>query len=259
MPKTECVTENPLYQVLHHELLSKAAPGRPTRQAPRMLVAMLKSIEQLVVKEGELPYIRLHAGGPCCRTGQACDSMTKGASNSHQLESPSWGSRGASLAQKRRAQTRQFCAGRSWFDSICYVSEPHWLEAGRKIMKQIADFERDYLMPAPSQNFRGARRMELRYDAGVAIQNRVLSLMTCEGSRLIPPQLTGFWTPHSGISFMPSCCAALQFTKDQRNYLGRWSAEVSDRYARVAVLRIRTLQGAVVTSIQNTCPSPTAC
>ena len=41
-------------------------------------------------------------------------------------------------------------------------------------MKQIEDFERDYLMPAPSQNFRGARRMELRYDAGFAIQNRVL-------------------------------------------------------------------------------------
>ena len=50
---------------------------------------------------------------------------------------------------------------------------------------------------------------------------------------------------------MPSCCAALQFTKDQRNYLGGWSAEGSDRYARVAVLRIRTLQGAVVKSIQT--------
>ena len=112
-------------------------------------------------------------------------------------------------------------------------------------MKQIADFEHDYLMPAPSQNFRGARRMELRYDAGFPIQNRVLSLTT-----LIPPQLTGFWTPHSGRTFMPSCCAALQFTKDQRNYLGGWSAEGSDRYVRVAVLRIRTLQGAVVKSIQ---------
>ena len=45
-------------------------------------------------------------------------------------------------------------------------------------MKQIADFERDYLMPAPSRNFRGAPRMELRYDAGFAIRNRVLSLTT---------------------------------------------------------------------------------
>ena len=74
-----------------------------------------------------------------------------------------------------------------------------------------------------------------------AIQNRVLSLTT-----LIPPQFMGFCTPHSGRSFMPRCCVALQFTKDQRNYLGGWSAEGSDRYARVAVLRIRTLQGAVV-------------
>ena len=76
-------------------------------------------------------------------------------------------------------------------------------------MKRIADFERDYSMPAPSQNFRGSRRMELGYDAGFAIQNRIFSLVLCEGSQLIPPQLTGFWTPHSGRSFMPSCCAAL--------------------------------------------------
>ena len=59
-PKTECVTEHPLYQVLYHGLLSKAA-GRPTRQAPRTLVVMLKSIEHLVVRESELPYIRLYA------------------------------------------------------------------------------------------------------------------------------------------------------------------------------------------------------
>ena len=61
MPKTECVTENPLYQVLYHELISKAAPGRSTRQASRMLVAMLGAIEQRVVDEGELPYIRLYS------------------------------------------------------------------------------------------------------------------------------------------------------------------------------------------------------
>ena len=61
MPKTECITEKTLYQVLYHELLSKAAPGRPTRQAPRLPVATLRSIERLVVNEGELPYIRLHS------------------------------------------------------------------------------------------------------------------------------------------------------------------------------------------------------
>ena len=53
-PKSECVTENPLYQVLYHELLSKAAPGRPTKQALRMLVAMLRSIGQLIMREGEM-------------------------------------------------------------------------------------------------------------------------------------------------------------------------------------------------------------
>ena len=135
-------------------------------------------------------------------------------------------------------------------DSSCFVATSTWLEEGWQVVRQIANFERDYLLPAPCKNFKGCRRMELKYDAGFALQNRIVSWLTLEGSAHIPPQLTGFWTPHSGRSFMPSCCAALQFPLGQRNYLGGWSAEGSDRYARVAALRIRSLQGAVVRSIQ---------
>ena len=218
-PQTECVTKNPLYQVLYHELLSKAAPGRPTRQAPRMLVAMWRSIERLVVNAGELPYIRLYAWWWILLQNWA--TLRCGDHRSIEFASVRVSPQGlqARLTRSRTTGPDKTVLCRPVVVD-CYVSEPHWLEAGWKVTKQIADFERDYLMPAPSQNFRGARRMELRYDAGFAIQNRVLSLTTCEGSRLIPPQLTGFWTPHSGRSFKPSCCAALQFTKDQRNYLG---------------------------------------
>ena len=49
-------------------------------------------------------------------------------------------------------------------------------------MRQIASFERDCLLPAPSKNFRGCN-------------NRIVSLLTLEGSARMPPPLTGFWTP----------------------------------------------------------------
>ena len=106
MPKTECITENSLYQVLYHELLSKAAPGRPTRQAPRMLVAMLRSIDRRVVNEGELPYIRLYSWWTLLQNWATLRF------DDH---------RGIEFASVRVSQlglqarlTRQFCADRSW-------------------------------------------------------------------------------------------------------------------------------------------------
>ena len=181
MPKTECVTENPLYQVLYHELLSKAAPGRATRQADRMLVAMLGAIEQLVVDEGELPYIRLHSWRTLLQNWATLRfddhrGIEFASVRVSQLRLQ------ARLTRSKTTGSDKTVLGRPVVvDSICFVSEPRWLEAGWKVMKQIADFERDYLVPAPSRNFRGARRMELRCDAGFAIQNRVLSLTTCGG------------------------------------------------------------------------------
>ena len=94
------------------------------------------------------------------------------------------------------------------------------------------------------------QKIELKYDTGFSMQHRIISLLLLEGSALVPPQLTGFWTLHSGRAFMPSGCAALQFPRDQRNYLGGWSAEGSDRYARTAMLRTRSLEGSVVKSIE---------
>ena len=159
MSKTECITENPLYQVLYHELLSKAAPGRPTRQAPRMLVAMLRSIERLVVNEGELPYVRLYSWWTLLRFDDHRGIEFASVRVSQQ------GLQARLTRSKTTGSDKTALCRPVVVDSISYVSEPLWLEAGWKIMKQIADFERDYLMPAPSQNFRGARRMELRYDA----------------------------------------------------------------------------------------------
>ena len=50
---------------------------------------------------------------------------------------------------------------------------------------------------------------------------------------------------------MPSSTAALQFPSEEGNFLGGWQAQASDRYARVARLRVQNMQKAVVQSIQR--------
>ena len=50
---------------------------------------------------------------------------------------------------------------------------------------------------------------------------------------------------------MPSCATALGFEKSQRDFLGGWSAQGSDRYARIAKLRIGNMQKAVIRAIHS--------
>ena len=50
---------------------------------------------------------------------------------------------------------------------------------------------------------------------------------------------------------MPSSTAALGFPQEERNILGGWQAQASDRYARVAKLSVRNMQKAVVQTIQK--------
>ena len=104
------------------------------------------------------------------------------------------------------------------------------------ITSRIGAFSRDYLIPA----------LELMYEIGCAVQNLVMSLLKLNGTNIFPVPVTSFWTPYSNRSFLPSCCAALDFSKEERDYLGGWS-QVSDWYARI----FSNLQRAVARTIQQ--------
>ena len=114
------------------------------------------------------------------------------------------------------------------------------------MLTSIADFQRDYLLPAPATNYQGCLRREIRYDTAFAIQRKVLSSQKIGGEG--PLQ---FWTPHSGRTFMPSATAALGIEKGERNYLGGWSAQVSKR-------RISNMQKMVINSLQQNFHNPLA-
>ena len=59
-------------------------------------------------------------------------------------------------------------------DSFCYWTESRWMHAGWTLLKELAAFPRDYLMPAPTTNYQEFLKIELRYDTVYVIQNRVL-------------------------------------------------------------------------------------
>ena len=57
----DSVTSNPLCSVNFHEMLSKAIPGKPSKQEPRMPVALILAIETFLMDTSNLPYMRLYA------------------------------------------------------------------------------------------------------------------------------------------------------------------------------------------------------
>ena len=54
-------TSTQLYMVIYRELRAAALLGRPSKQAPRMHVSMLRVLEKVVKDTGLLPFIRVYA------------------------------------------------------------------------------------------------------------------------------------------------------------------------------------------------------
>ena len=60
-----------------------------------------------------------------------------------------------------------------------------------------------------------------------------------------------FWSSHSGRNFLPSAAAALNVEKSDRDMLGGWTAQESDRYNRVARVRIQAVQALVARTFSD--------
>ena len=110
---------------------------------------------------------------------------------------------------------------------------------------------RDYLLPMPSGYYKGCVRRELRYDTAHALQIKVLQGLKVRGEPLLSQQTAQYWTPHSGRNFLVSAASAVGVSKPDRDMLGGWAAQQSDRYIRVSRSRIMHVQKQVVTALTN--------
>ena len=103
----------------------------------------------------------------------------------------------------------------------------------------------------PTSNLRGCKCAELQYHTAFAIQSQVIAHSAYNGRRIFTSATQHYFTPHSGRNYLPSAAAVLNFTKSERDVLGGWSSEGSERYARVAKHRISAVQRAVAKALHN--------
>ena len=246
MSLSERRTKSKLYDVILRELLSTALPGKPAKQAPRFPIKVLTVVESFVVDDTKPAYMRMYAWWVLLQnwctlrfsdTGASARELSKRVQDSGPC---SW------KGQRRLAGTRTCKCDHCTSTQRVSSSTPVGSGLG------LAPQDRDFLLPGPSPGLQSCTKVELRYDMGFAIQGRLLAqLSDATQHHVIPHPAVHFWTPHSSRTFMPSATSALGFPKSDRDYLGGWAAENSDRYARVARLKIQTMQKAVVQSISN--------
>ena len=197
--------------VIYKEMLSSATPGRLSKQAPRMLITMIAALENLVSEVDTPPYLRVFAWWLLLQNWSTLRF------SDHRGLLPSWvllreGSFSASITQSK---SRPVVVG-----AACFLLVPDWLTQGWSFLTSIADFQREYLMPAPSNNYQACIRRELRYDTAFLQSSENYWHRLKIGGEQPLQHIAKFWTPHSGRTFMPSATAALGVDKGERDYLG---------------------------------------
>ena len=101
-----------------------------------------------------------------------------------------------------------------------YVHLKNWLAVGWDLLQKGAPHDRDYLLPAPSNNFLGFKTKELKYSTAFAAQTHIISMARFRGLRVFECSTGHYYTPHSGRNFMPSAASVLGFVKSDRDILG---------------------------------------
>ena len=115
----------------------------------------------------------------------------------------------------------------------CYVRKTDWSSCGWRLLSTRQIF-RGLLAPDASGNL-----------TGCLPQRRVVDVLSSGQEKLFTRGAGHFWTHHSGRNVLPSAAAALNVEKSDSDMLGGWMAQKSERYNRVAKVRIKVVQNLV--------------
>ena len=162
-------------------LLATSLGNRTLKQAPRFPIVLLVAFEELLSDENQPCYFRIIAWWLLLQS-----RGTLRFADHREIEPKlvkfvggTWTatlSRSKTLGADKEVRSRLLVV-----DSEAYFRNRAWLEQGWSLLSTKAPFERDCLLPAPSNNFRGVQCREPRYDRAFAVQTRLKWLLNYRG------------------------------------------------------------------------------
>ena len=203
------------------DLLTSALPGNPPRQAPRYPTVLLAALEDTVMS-WELPiFWRVLSWWLLLQSWRT-----------HRFDDDFW------LCANRRAGIRNGALGEvNEVESVwtrqktdlprlivdhfsAYVHQKSWLVTGWQLLEKKAPYSRDYLLPAPSNNYKEFKNKDLKYHAAFAIQSQIIALASYRGQRIFRSNTGQFYTPHSGRTLYALGIRSAQLQQERSRHVG---------------------------------------
>ena len=252
------LTDSAMYVVALEELMSQASPGQPPRQAPRFPTLLLAAFEDMVMAGDKPVFLRVLSWWLLVQSWGTLRFDDHRGLLPRDFVVTSTGLQARLTRSKVSGSDKHLNFRTVIIHPSEYIQRKDWLSVGWNLLQNGAPHERDYLLPAPTNNFQGFKIKELKYSTAFAVQTHIISTATYRGLRVFENSTGHHYTPHSGRNFMPSAAAVLGFAKSERDILGGWSAEGSQRYTRTAKYKIAQMQIAVASTFKNSEPDQLA-
>ena len=216
------LTQRALYGTVYKELLATATPGREPRQALRIPVLILEGLEFTVMDQTSVFHLRVYAWWvllQCWATLRFSDHRGLNPGRDFLVEGNKLVAkltRSKTIGEDKKLRYRMVLT-----TECCFVSQPNWFSVGWALLKEKADFRRDYLLPSPTTNYRGCVQRELQYETASATQTKLFSNLTVAGERLFQHRVASYWTPHSARNFSPECSVRFERVEVRPRSIGR--------------------------------------
>ena len=248
------VSGNPLVVGAVAEAVTELAreASRPSRKAPAYPVAVVQALERHVLDETVLPYVRVFAWLRLVLIWASCrsDDLIRVVPSEVQLDD--------GVLEVRLRQTKTTGPGKrvevafAWVGPGSWVECPTWLAEGFALFRRIAsDQDRDYLIPLPTPDLRGCRRVAADYPRLLEMGRALLvDLRAKSGTPLLHPVAALMWSEHSGRSVLPTWGAALGEGADSLDRLGRWSDSRSAGYVRANRAILTGIQSRIASGVR---------
>lgn len=242
----------------------------PAKQAPRLPILLLASMECFVCNKWMPQYLRYRAFTILFKVWGTLRQDDIQHLSPGRLRMTSEAVVGELMRSKTTGATKRVKEVPLLVSASASITGMPWLQVGMKLISDFQLLERKYMLPTKGKPF--GDRMA-RYAAASAATKAVTELLqrpravsrsassttptsevlwdfTQNELPLLPLELIDFWTEHSPRACMPSWAGLLGVEKSVRDLLGRWSPTGSEDYTRTYRLMVKKMQTDIIKAIR---------
>ena len=241
------------------QLRLASAEMRPSRQARMIPLAIIEAMEDMVLCDDRLPFVRAYAWFRLVKlwTGMRFDD-TRGTPN-RSIELRDSHLVGVIHKSKTSGPGKRVLLLPFYVSKDAWVSRYNWLEVGWRIWTHMGMesglLTRDFMLAWPTVDRRSfARRMADYATASAMSQALFGELWTMDGGQRISLLFNGvgtLWTEHSERATLRSWAAAARVPEDIRRQMGRWRPAADEGYERVVRANILRAQKIIAAFIRD--------